>query len=382
MTCSSHSKRSSHTLRPFVPPPLIKPLLALGVVAWLFHFAPNSLQARVKLESICTVYGPQEIKLTGLGLVVGLNGTGDGGKNMPAMRALQAALQRMNAPTVVEELEDANNVAVVLVEATIPRSGIRRGQRLDCYVSSLMGAKSLRGGRLLLSPLTVGKVDETHSPALASGPIYIEGADVLTTGKIPDGVLVLNNFMSEFIEDRKEDGYFVTLLLEAVHSTFHGASEVARVINGEFSFEAGTNELAKAISPGVVEVKVPKQYVSDPVRFLSLLLSVGIDNPHTEARVVVNVKSETIIVTGEVEISPVVISHKNLTVQVGNQISLEEAPPPRFVPLMDRDASQSPQRLDDLVKALNQLRVPTSDIIQILRELHRSGKLHAVYVEN
>jgi flagellar P-ring protein precursor FlgI len=96
----------------------------------------------------------------------------------------------------------------------------------------------------------------------------------------------------------------------------------------------------------------------------------------------VNVKSETIVVTGEVEISPVVISHKNLTVQVGDQDLLENEPQSRFVPILDRDASQSPQRLDDLVKALNQLRVPTSDIIQILRELHRSGKLHAVYVEN
>ncbi len=357
--------------------------LALTLVAGLFHVSPGSVAyGRVKLESLCTVYGPQEVKLTGLGLVVGLNGTGDGGKNLPAMRALQAALQRMNAPAVLEELKNANNVAVVLIEATIPRSGIRRGQRLDGYVSSLMGAKSLRGGRLLVSPLTIGKVDESQTPALASGPIYIEGSDILTTGKIPGGVLVMNNFMAEFIEDRKELGYFVTLLLETSHSSFHSASEVARVINAEFSFETNTNELAKAVSPGVIEVKVPDQYVSDPVRFLSLLLGVGIDNPHTEARVVVNVKSETIVVTGEVEISPVVISHKNLTVQVGDQGLLESEPQSRFVPILDRDASQSPQRLDDLVKALNQLRVPTSDIIQILRELHRSGKLHAVYVEN
>jgi flagellar P-ring protein precursor FlgI len=67
---------------------------------------------------------------------------------------------------------------------------------------------------------------------------------------------------------------------------------------------------------------------------------------------------------------------------VGNQAPFDNAPEARFVPLVDREESQSPQRLDDLVKALNQLRVPTSDIIQILRELNRSGKLHAVYVEN
>ena len=92
--------------------------------------------------------------------------------------------------------------------------------------------------------------------------------------------------------------------------------------------------------------------------------------------------SSPIVVTGEVEISPVVISHKNLSVQVGIPQPFDDLPESRFVPIVDRDVSQSPQRLDDLVKALNQLRVPTSDIIQILREIHRSGKLHAVYVEN
>lgn len=338
--------------------------------------------ARVKLESICTVYGSQEVKLTGLGLIVGLNGTGDGGKNLPAMRALQATLQRMNLPSALDELKDAKNVAVVLIEATVPRTGIRKGQRLDCYVSSIMGAKSLRGGRLLTSPLTKGQVNDVKIHGLASGPVYIEGSDVLTTGKIPGGVTMIDNFAAEFVEYRKEQGYFVTLLLGEAHATFHSTSEVARVINSEFSFEARTTELAKAISPGVVEVKVPEHYVNDPVRFLSFLLSVGIDNPHSEARVVVNVKSQTIVVTGEVEISPVVISHKNLSVQVGPAQPFEDVPVSRFVPVIDRDVSQSPQRLDDLVKALNQLRVPTSDIIEILREIHRSGKLHAVYIEN
>lgn len=342
----------------------------------------NRADARVKLESICTVYGSQEVKLTGMGLVVGLNGTGDGGKNLPTMRVLQATLQGMNLPSAVDELRDADNVAVVLVEATVPRNGIRKGQRLDCFVSSAMGAKSLRGGRLLMTPLTKGPGSDVQVHALASGPMYIEGKDVLTTGKIPGGVVMMNNFVAKFVEYRKDLGYFVTLLLEEAHSTFHSASEVARVINSEFSFETRTSDLAKALSPGVVEVKVPEQYINDPVRFLSFLLSIGIDNPHTEARVVVNVKSQTIVVTGEVEISPVVISHENLSIRVGTGLPFEEAPESRFVPITDRDASQSPQRLEDLVKALNQLRVPTSDIIEILREIHRTGKLHAVYIEN
>ena len=153
------------------------------------------------------------MKLTGLGLVVGLDGTGDGGKNLPAMRALQAVLQRMNAPAALEELKNANNVAVVLIEATVPRTGLRRGQRLDCYVSSLMGAKSLRGGRLLVCPLTTAQITDTQTPAIASGPVYIENADVLTSGKIPSGAVLKSNFTSNFIEYKQGRGYFVTLML-------------------------------------------------------------------------------------------------------------------------------------------------------------------------
>ena len=75
--------------------------------------------------------------------------------------------------------------------------------------------------------------------------------------------------------------------------------EVARVVNAEFSFETN-GELARAVGPGAVEVRVPQQYDGDPVKFLALLMEVGVDNPHTQARVVVNTKSGTIVVTGEV----------------------------------------------------------------------------------
>ncbi|HID21431.1 MAG TPA: flagellar basal body P-ring protein FlgI, partial [Planctomycetaceae bacterium] len=122
-----------------------------------------------------------------------------------------------------------------------------------------------------------------------------------------------------------------------------------------------------------------KQYRDSPVDFVAQVLDVGIENPHTQARVVVNSRSQVVIVTGEVEISPVVISHKNLTIEVGPQAA---ATPGGFVVLNQDDGRQPSQQLKQLVNALNQLRVPTSDIISIIRELHRSGKLHAVYDEH
>ena len=114
------------------------------------------------------------------------------------------------------------------------------------------------------------------------------------------------------------------------------------------------------------------------MKFLALLMEVGVDNPNSQARVVVNTKSGTVVVTGEVEISPVVIAHKKLTVRVGDPLAPPE--PERFRAFGPKSDPSRPQ-LDQLVEALNSLQVPTEDVIDILRELNRSGKLHAEFIE-
>ncbi|MEX0702170.1 MAG: flagellar basal body P-ring protein FlgI [Planctomycetales bacterium] len=352
--------------------PSLVALLALAAA-----LAPRPAAARVRLENICTVYGQHEVKLTGIGLVVGLAGTGDGGRSIPAIRSLAAALKLMNTPTQVAELKDAKNVAIVLIEATIPRTGLRRGQTIDCHVSSIMGAKSLRGGRLLVTPLEASAVGSDLVMGLASGAVFVEDADVPTSGKVPNGATLEKNFVAPFID--KERGHVVTLLLDSAHSSFHAASEVARVVNAEFSFEAGSEQLARAVGPGVVEVALPEQYRDAAVEFIAQVLEVGIDNPHTAARVVVNEKTGVVVVTGEVEISPVVVSHKNLTVEIGDGGDGEVVPAAAWAPLGGQFNPSSTRQLKELVTALEQLRVPTSDIIAILRELHRSGKLHATF---
>ncbi len=336
-------------------------------------------EARVRLEDICTVYGQKEVRLTGVGLVVGLNKTGDGGKNLPSMRALAAALSQLDMPiSGLAELRDADNVAVVMIEATVPKTGIRRGQKIDCYVSSFMGAKSLRGGRLLIAPLRMAEVNSDTLVGLASGPVYLEDASVPTNGTIPGGVLVEQDFYTFFVDNSR--GHTVTLLLNEQYSSFHASSEVARLVNAEFEHETGNEQLARAIGPGVVEVRIPEEYREYPVEFVAEMMRAGIDNPSSQARVVVNVKSGTVVVTGEVEISPVVISHPNLTVEIGQ----EQFPGAggAFVDLLDQAGRQSPQQLRHLVTELNKLRVPKEDVISIIRELHRSGKLHAEYDEH
>ena len=345
---------------------------------------PRQASARTRLRDICTINGQQEVKLTGLGLVVGLNGTGDGGKNLPAMRALASALKLMNNPiTGFDELKDAKNVAIVFVESTIPATGLRRGQKVDCYVSSPFGAKSLRGGRLLVTPVETAEIANDIAVGLASGPVIIEDSEHLTAGKIHKGILLREDFRPSYFEIDKDRGHVITLLLDASHASFNTSSEVARAINLEFEFDARKQQLAHPAEPGVIDMKIPPQYHDSPVEFIAQILEVGIEEPHTQARVVVNAKSKVVIVTGEVEISPVIISHKNLTVEVGGGPTARGGNAGgRFVPLNESRGRQTPQQLKDLVDALNGLRVPTADIISIIRELHRSGKLHAVYDEH
>lgn len=353
----------------------------LWIVATLFAcLAHGTVFARTRLENICTVAGQEEQTLAGLGLVVGLKGTGDS-KNLPTIRAMAAALRLMYNPvTGAEELKDMNNVALVMIEAKVPAHGVRRGQKLDCHVSAIGGAKSLRGGRLLLSPLGSQLIDDERVMGLASGGLALEDAQTPTTARISGGVVVMQDVVNLFVSDNK-----FRLLLDHAHSSFQAASEIARAINQETSFEASGKLVARASGPGVVEVDVPDQYRRNAVQFVAQVLDVGVENPHTQARVVVNTKTGVIVVTGEVEISPVVISHKNLSVSIG--VDPNTPPPPAepepgvgFVPVVDQSGRQSPQKLQDLVQALNQLKVPTSDVIDIIRELHRTGKLHAVLI--
>ena len=345
----------------------------------LAALVPRPAVARVRLQDICTVYGQREVQLVGFGLVVGLNGTGDGAKTMPAIRALQMTLKNMNAPATEKELQDAKNVAMVIVHATVPRQGLRRGQTIDCHVSSVGGAKSLRGGRLLPTPLETADLRDDRAVALASGGIRIDGKETQTNGVVPNGVTLEQNFTSLFIDTKRN--HTLTLLLDEAHQSFLVASEIASILNHELSPDGDSSrrtELARAVDSGVIEIQLPPEYRDDPVAFVGLVLNVGIDAPQSQARVLVNTRTQQIVVTGEVEIGPVIVRSKSLTVEIGAGIADGTG---AFVPVVDPNAEQGPTHLTHLLAALRQLEAPQDEVIDILREIHRSGVMHAVYEE-
>lgn len=348
------------------------------------------VEGRILLESICTVEGQHEQRIIGLGLVVGLNKTGDSAGYLPKIRALGAVLRLLNNPVDNPGMiKDSNNVALVMVEATVPATGIRKGQRIDCFVSSIGDAKSLRGGRLLVSPLQRDLITDTTLMGLAGGHVSIEDPVVLTNGRITNGVIIEQDIDDLTMASIRDNRFH--LLLDRDHATFRTSFAVAEVINHDAFYElssspqatrdtgAGGKVLARAVSAGRIQVEIPDQYRNDPIEFISIVLNVGIEYPHSEARVVVNPRNGTIVVTGEVEISPIVIAHKNLSISVGNAGAGDQSVGEGFVPLMEKNRN-APHSLTELIDALDRLRVPAGDKIDIIKELKRTGKLHAVVI--
>ena len=348
-------------------------LLAVAMGAGLFA---RPAEARVKLESICSLYGQKPLRLTGVGLVVGLRGTGDGKGAAATVEALGRALDLMGNPVAQASTQDADNVAIVLLEATIPAESLRIGQRIDVYCSSVMSAESLRGGRLLVTPMQLADRRSQVLMATASGGVAIEDESIQTTGRIPGGAIIEADLFQErqFLANvLKEDekGPKFSILLDPSHASFISAQTVASAINADFVDVAYGEDVARAVGPGMIEVRVPNAYRASPVEFIADVMEVGIDRPHTQARVIVNTRSNTVVVTGEAELSPAMISHPGIQLEIG----------PSFRTLTDPQQTVGSVQLRQLVAALGQLQVSSQDVIAIIRELHASGKLHADYEE-
>ena len=340
-------------------------LVAAGLLA-----AAAPADARTLLKTICRVKGQEENTLQGLGIVVGLKGTGDGGSSLPMLRALAQAMQYLGNPVGKNgpaELKDAKNAALVLVTATVPAQGARQGDKIDCTVSSIGSAKSLSGGRLFTTCL-VGPGDPKNPRvyAVAEGPITIDSATQTTTGRIYGGCRLEEDFFNAFVQDGK-----ITLVLDRNYADFQVAAEMADLLNKTLvGIQSDGASLARALDPCNIEVSIPRQYQNDPVEFVSQVLSLPIPEPPVGARVAVNERAGRIVITGDAEIGAVVVTHKNIVVEAGNAAG----PATRFVPVDPRNENPT---LKSLVEALNAVRVPTEDIIEILKGLQRSGKLHA-----
>jgi len=346
----------------------IYPRLVVLLTIFACCLAAAPLDARTVLKSICRLKGQEENTLQGLGIVVGLKGSGDGSSFLPTLRSLEKVMKVMGEPLgrkSLDEIKDTKNVALVTVTATIPASGARQGDKIDCVVSSIGSAKSLSGGRLFLTPLIGPDRTNPRIYAFAEGPITLDDPSITNSGRVFEGCQLEEEFFNAFIKDRK-----ITLVLDKNHADFQVAQDVAELINSRLSIQTGGGPLARAINQVNVEVFIPPQYREDPVLFVSLVLSLPIMEPQTVPRVVINERAGSIVISGDVEIGAAVVSHKNIVVETGNAGNARP-----FVPVNSADPSAP--KLKALVETLNALHVATPDIIDIIKGLDRNGRLHA-----
>lgn len=357
--------------------------LAAGVLA-----GAVPATGEVCVEDITHLQGEHANRLMGFGLVVGLNGSGDGSKSIRTMRALAALHQRYEQNIQsLEELMSDRNVAIVTVEVETPRHGWRSGQRVDVIVSA-MGAKSLSGGQLLTTPLQVAPLT-TNGPfdihALAGGRIDLLDPEIPTRGVIRGGAVMESDYYHTFI-----DGQYITLVLDEAHAGFPMARMVAQNINQELAnpglggvAERDVNgeivvntDIAVAISPNQVRVRIPAHEIAQPAGFISRVLQTPLFlRPRTPARVVINRTTGQITYTETVTILPTVVQIPGLgTVAVGGG---RRGNPASGVAGVSTEPTDENLEFKKLIAALEQLKLPPEQTVQIVEQLHETGTLQA-----
>ncbi|QDU94309.1 flagellar basal body P-ring protein FlgI [Lignipirellula cremea] len=346
-----------------------RPLLSLIAVV-LVALLSQDAWGQLRVSDFCRVKGQEENTLQGLGLVVGLRGTGDS-EIAPTTRALAQILNLMDSPVSsdgtgspdLEELVRAKNVALVFVTATVPAAGARQGDQLNCTVSAAFNAKSLDGGMLMITPLLGPRPGSKRVYALCQGALHVDDPARATTATVHSGCRLEEDFFNPFVQDGK-----IMLVLKKNHAGFHTASEIAELLRTSPDFRQSNgsyvDDIARAIDQVNIEVSVPQNYAEEPAAFVTQVLDQRVFRPQSDGRVVINERVGTVVIGANVEIGAVAVTHRNFSVEAGPfaQLSTES----------DEEAT----KLKTLVDALNAVKATPADIIDIIKGLERNGQLY------
>lgn len=327
----------------------------------------------LKLGDMCRLKGQETNTLHGVGLVVGLKGTGDGDA-APTARALARMMQLMGGPMAIDrtgrlnldDVADAKNVAMVFVTAKVPAVGAQPGDHLDVTVNSIY-AKSLEGGTLMLTSMLGPRADNPTVYAMAQGALAVPTGGPITSAKIQGGLKMEAAVQSSFHRDG-----VITLVLERDFASFHTAQLIEDEINNLSTLtlggSGGGDARARAIDQMHIEVTIPETYQQNPIKFISFLLDIQIAITSRHNRVVINEQDGIVVIGKDVEIAPVLITHRNLRIEAGGGAGLVE--------VADKSDATGNAKLKGLSDALNALDVPTEDLIAIIKTLKGKGDLY------
>lgn len=344
-----------------------------------------------RLKDMMTVAGVRSNPLVGYGIVVGLSGTGDGNSRL-TLQSMQSIISRLGLDTNLSDL-NAKNAAAVMVTAELSPF-MKPGQVLDVTVSTAGQAKSLRGGTLLMTPL-MGADGEVYAIAqgnLVVGGLGVEAGDgssltlnIPTVGRIPGGGTVERNVDTPFLDSE-------FLILNLNRGDFSTANNVVEAINAVFG--AG---VAVALDGTSVRVQAP----ADPaqrVAYMSMIENIEVEQAAPKARVIVNSRTGTIVIGGDVKVTPAAVTHGSLTVQVSEDFNVDQGAvvvagngavaggDPVVTPDSTIRVNQDPAQafvfdpgvsLTDLVDAINAVGATPADLVAILEALREAGSLRA-----
>jgi len=340
---------------------------------------------KVLLRDITTIAGVRDNPLVGYSIVVGLNGTGDRRQTLFTTQTLANIMQRMGVQIPANQVR-VNNVAAVFVTASLPPFS-RPGMALDVTVSSIGDAKSLEGGVLLLTPL--------HGPdgqvyAEAQGPLTLGGYSAggtgnskmvnhPTVGRIPAGGTVERDTAIDL-------SHMATVSLMLRDPDFTAARDISAVINQQFK-----KDISTVVDSRQINVQVSNSGTSSVPDLISQIQNLSIDF-HPPAKVVVNERTGTIVMGGDVKLSPVSVLHGTLTVEVATKFAVSQPEPLSkngqtvVVPDQNVEAHESSAKaihlaegasVEELINGLQTMGATARDIVAILQAIKAAGGLQA-----
>lgn len=348
-------------------------------------FLPSTSALAIRLKDIASTTGVRENQLIGYGLVVGLNGTGDGNKAGFTTNGIVNMMEQMGIHLNPTDIKVKNVAGVMVTAQLLPFA--KAGQRIDVLLSSLGDAKSLQGGTLMVTPLKGldGKVY-----AIAQGPIAVGGfaaagggASVQknhpTVARIPDGATVEREVPVAFAS--KEE-IIMSLNAPDFTTTMRTVSAINKALDGPF---------AKAKDGATLAIEVPDQYKGNTVSFMAMLESLNV-TPDVQAKVVLDERTGTVVMGEGVRISQVAVSHGNLSLQIRTTDQTVSQPLPlsagQTTVTTTEEVSvqegknqlvilQEGPTMNDVVRALNSVGVSPRDLIAIFHSIKAAGALQA-----
>jgi flagellar P-ring protein precursor FlgI len=365
--------------------------VALSVLAGVILAAQSAPTHAERLKDIATVNGVRSNQLVGYGLVVGLDGTGDQTSQAPfTIQSITNMLAKFGITIPPNANPQLKNVAAVTVTADLPPF-TKPGQTIDVTVASIGNASSLRGGNLLMTPLR-GVDGQVY--AFAQGSVLVSGfgisgkdgskisLNVPSSGRIPNGAGVEREVPVKFASDAH-------LVLNLNTPDFTTAARVAAGINKTLG--AGTADALDAVSIRVVAPANADQRIA----YLATLESLEIEPGDAPARVIVNSRTGTVVISSHVRVTSAAVAHGSLSVTITERSDVSQpnsftngttatVTPRSTIDVQQADARmflfQAGVNLDEIVRAVNQVGAGPGDLVAILEALKQAGALRAELV--